>query len=126
MTCQHCGHIHPRDHNALCSPYLQRQCRGCGKSYIRPNLPVDNHREFCHATISYNELIPFKCHSCKSSVLQTGFHGASCLNSRSDAPIDDVYVWKCNREVPGLKGSVNAQGCGHWNYRLVEPLLFLW
>ncbi|RNF22219.1 uncharacterized protein Tco025E_03151 [Trypanosoma conorhini] len=124
IACQHCGHLHPRDHNVLCSPYLQRRCHQCGKSYIRANLLLGNHCNFCHANLSCNELIPFKCHPCKSNILQTGFHCVACLTPRSDAPIDDAYVWKCNREVLDPTASGNAHFCGHWNYSWLSHCRF--
>ncbi|RNC50238.1 hypothetical protein TcCL_ESM12728 [Trypanosoma cruzi] len=124
IACQHCGHIHPRDQNVLCSPYLQRQCHQCGKKYLRSNLPLDSHCEFCNAFLCYNELNPFKCNSCESKILQTGFHCVSCLTPRSDLQFDDVYVWKCSQEILSQRALVSSHVCGHWNYSWLSQCRF--
>ncbi|PBJ81148.1 hypothetical protein BCY84_00556 [Trypanosoma cruzi cruzi] len=124
IACQHCGHIHPRDQNVLCSPYLQRQCHQCGKKYLRSNLPLDSHCEFCNAFLRYNELNPFKCNSCEFKSLQTGFHCVSCLTPRSDLQFDDVYVWKCSQEILSQTALVSSHVCGHWNYSWLSKCRF--
>ncbi|KEG14162.1 hypothetical protein DQ04_00591030 [Trypanosoma grayi] len=116
IACQNCSNIHPRDRNVVRSPFLQRHCHRCGSKYTFANLPFKGHCTFCHAFLCYNELCPFVCNNCKFSSPQIGFHCSSCQAPRADIMNDDVFVWRCHREVVDSMTSSDTHVCGQWNY----------
>ncbi|KAH9589457.1 hypothetical protein LSM04_009623 [Trypanosoma melophagium] len=119
IICEHCKNVHPRDCIVLSSPFLPRHCHQCGVEYTGTNTSNNkNHCTFCNALLCYNEFNPFFCNRCDFFFPQCGFNCTSCGAPRGDIVADNVFVWRCHREVSEETKTIGSENliCGHWNY----------